>query len=672
MRKICVILGLVLLAGFAAAEAPLSTWQLPAVWPRHSQLREQLIAAIRRGDIPAMENICRMGIQTIPADPTWHYNLACALAYRAQPDAALDELDHAIDFGFRDANTIAKDTDLSRIAALPRFAELLKKARNLSGKPVPGRPAPAPLYVTAGSTATLSETNLVFNFDTGVYDALLALSTPSTPLAEQADKFLASQPNAKEIPYVRAWLSSGTAAGNIGDVYLNRDLGHSTLNAADFPFLTTLRYADAARAFKADINHPNASFSSAAVFGNISRGYLEGHLWRSMARATFTDPAQLATRMDLLYHSNQFWVLPCVNDVGKPELGDVFPANAPFQLVSLGASWSDLPFLGAALGASASFRPQIKKAILARKLMGPTLQWLIRRSQRGISTPEDYLSPKAHPTAFPINSLDTVALVERAHKLDLPDIPPAVSLAAVNSRLFPIQFPMAGRDYPDTVGELLFSTSSAISFILRAPAGERTFMFRATPFPAHTEGVTYTWRVVHGDPTSVRIAPPLGESVNNPENGLAQITIDRRHLTDRIDVACFAKAPGTDWGAPSIISFSAVALEQRTYRPDGQIESIDYTNPDYVYCDPAIALPRAWKDTYTYATDGTPLGFMRSVNGRASASFTPAGERILERTPSGAPKRVVRVKYIPRRTGNKIAPFELTFTDDGEPYDVKK
>ena len=42
-------------------------------------------------------------------------------------------------------------------------------------------------------------------------------------------------------------------------------------------------------------------------------------------------------------------VVTVVEAGGKPGIGDVFPANAPFQLVSLGASWSDQPFLRAAL-----------------------------------------------------------------------------------------------------------------------------------------------------------------------------------------------------------------------------------------------------------------------------------------------------------------------------------
>ena len=190
--------------------------------------------------------------------------------------------------------------------------------------------------------------------------------------------------------------------------------------------------------------------------------------------------------------------------------------------------------------------------------------------------------------------------------------------------------------------------------------------------PEQDPNATFAWRVIHGPVEAVKIAAPLGETINGPENGFAQITIDRRHLTNRIDVACFAKTIHTSFGAPAIISFYPIPQEKRTYRPDGQIAAIDYTNPDRVYSDPAIALPRHWTDTYTYSPDGKPLGFTRSYNGEDSASFTVKGERIVERNPDGSPKKLVRVKYMPRGTGDAIQPIELTYMDDGEPYEATR
>lgn len=669
MKKICFLFLLAVFAVHAEEERPIPLWELPRVWPRHNQLRQELVGALRRGDLRAMEAICRAALTIIPGDATWHYNLACALAYQKDPEPALTELERAITFGFRNADAISADADFARLKQLPRFAELLEKARALAGQPVPGRPTPGPRTVTIGSGFTLSETNLVWNFDSGLYEALIRFTPAKTPLALQAINYSKSKPTNPEVPLVRAWLSEGSAAGNAGDLYLNRDRGHSTIATGDFPQLGVVRYPKSAQATSADVDHPNTLFPC-PVFGNISRGYTQGPYWRSMARFSMTEHG-LAARMDALYRNNQFWIMPCVNDYGKPLLGDVFPGNAPFQFISLGASWSDQPFLRAALAASASFLQDTKAAILKRHLMGPTLQWLLRSTQKDVTSEADYLSAKAHPTAFASKRLDVVRLVKKAHALRPEQIPPTVSLDFINSRMFPVKYPQPLRDYPDLLSELVFASPSAIAFMLRAPAGERTFLFRARPFPTGTNDVTYTWCVVNGDPKRVKITAPLGESLNTPDRGFAQIVLDRRGLTNRLDVACFAKTKDSEWGAPAIISFSPVSLETRVYRPDGKIESIDYTNPSMTYCDPNLALPRNWKDVFTYKDDGTCRGYTRFVNGKAVSDFLPTGPRIAERAANGEPKKLVRVRYLPRRTGNDLQPLELTFTDDGEPYEVE-
>ena len=665
-------LGSLAMAADEARPAP-CVYDMYHIWPRHCQLRQELIGAIRRGDIKTMESICRSALDLMPADATWRYNLACALAYRETPDLALAELDKAIDAGFRDADAISKDGDLARIAKDPRFAKLVAKARELKGKPVVGQPDHKPAEAPAGSTITINETNIVWNFDSGVFEAFVKVGEPKQSLPSLAARYSASKPTSPERPYVAAWLSGGSGAGNTGDLYVNRDGGHSMLAVGDFPNLTSIQYDAQAKARKLHLDIPTTLFGSTPVFGNLSRGRTKGAFWRSMARVSFTDPG-IAARMDLFYRNNQFWVLPSVNDIARPDLNidDAFPANAPFQFVSLGISWSDQPFLRAALAASASFRLPTKQAIVRRHLLAPTLQWLLRRTQKGIGSEDDYLSPSAHPTAFDVKRLDAAELVKRAHELKMEEVPPAVSLSLINSRLYPIKFPEPGRDYPDTLSEVLFVTPSAISMILRAPDGERTYLLRAQTFPEPDPTAVFAWRVVHGPADAVKISAPLGETINGPENGFAQITIDRRHLTNRIDVACFAQSTHTTFGAPSIISFFPIPQEKRTYRPDGQIAAIDYTNPDRVYSDPAIALPRHWTDTYDYTPDGKPLGFTRRYNGEASASFTVKGERIVERNPDGTPKKLVRVKYTPRGTGDAIQPVELTYLDDGEPYEAKK
>ena len=668
MKKLAFAFLFTAAAVFAADEKPLPVWRMPQLWPRHVQLRQQLIDVLRRGDAVKMEEICREALRVIPGDATWHYNLACALAKRGAP-SALGELDTAIEFGFHDADGIAKDSDFASVRENPRFAELVEKARSLKGKPGRGHPEIRPSAVMPGSTLMLNGTNMVWNFNTGVFEAQFNIIEPVAPIASQAGSFKKSTPNSPERSNVIAWISDGTAAGNIGDVYVNRDLWHSTLKVGDFPGIVNVKYCPAAHAAQLDVDHPNTLFPNCAVFANISRARTKGPFWRSTGRASFTEPG-LAPRMDLLYLNNQLLVVPAHMDYGKKDIGDVFPGAAPFHLVSVGSSWTDQAFLRAALTASASFTQQTKQSIIRRHLMGPTLQWLLRRTRRNIDTEADYLSPLAHPTAFESRSLDILRLAEKAHSLRPEQVPPVALLNIVNSRLHPVRYPVAGRDYPDSASEILYATSSAICVVLRATDGVRRFIFSARAGGADGNA-SFTWRVVHGDASAVKIQAPEGETNATPEKGLAQITVDRRNIKGRIDVACFAKKDGTEWGAPSFVSFFPIPQEARVYRPDGKIASIDYSNPDGVYSDPLVSLPRHWKDTYSYDDAGKMLGWTRSYNGKDTASFTASGDRIVERHPDGTPAKAVHVRYTPRSSSDKLEPLTLSYLDDGEPFDVK-
>lgn len=670
MKNIFRIAAFVILGSLSAA-ATTSVYEYPHLHPRHAQLRAALTDAIRRGDIPAMEKAARAGVELIPDDPLWHYNLACALAYRATPDLALDELRKAVDLGYREADAIAVDTDLRRIASDPRFKQILSRARALGSTPTPGQPLRIPAPVTAGSSVTLGEANITWNFDAAAFEALLSLVPPPAGAApaDAARRLADNDPNrAKDpvfgpvTPLLAAWLSGGTAAGNFGDLYMNRDGGHSLLDASLFPFLTSVRLEDAARQRGLDRMLPNMLFPN-PVFGNASLALTSGPFQRSLARLALTEPSD-AFHMQLFYLNNQFWVFPAVKDIAADGVSDdQFPAAAPFFLASVGASWSDQAFLKAALAASAAFRPDTKQALVRRHLLAPTLQMLFRRSLRSAPGDAAYLTAAAHPTAFRASDLDVTGLVSRAHALAPDAIPPAVGLAFVNSRLFPIKVPQPGRDYPDPNPEPLFVTPFASCVVLRDTAATRTFLLHARTLPEDDPLATFTWAVTHGPTNAVKISAPLGESLADPARGDIQVVIDRRALTNRIDIACFARTHGTSWGAPSFVSFYPVPQETRVYRPDGKIESIDYTDLSGRYSDPAISLPRRWKDTYTYSKDGAPTGFIRSYNGQPTATFTVTGERVVSTNPDGSPLKTVPVRYVPRETGIPNRPPELTYVD---------
>ena len=662
--------GIVSLASSSSDVTPVfDVWRQPQVWPRHIQLRNSFLQSIHRGDTKGMEAISRAGVELMPEDPTWRYNHACALAYRESPESALVDLEMAVQLGFRNADAIEKDSDLARINTHPKFKKIVELARKLAGRPIPGRPETGPAYARYGGAVTLSSTNVVWDFDEGFFQTEIRMAGENNPSA-QAANYGRSRPLPKdcpERPYVAAWLSEGTASGNGGDLYINRDRGHSMLATGDFPMLTSVRMPEDAKRRMLDVDLPNMMFKgNPAVFGNASRARKDGPFWRSNARSAMTDP-YAAGHMNRFYLSNQFWVFPAHMDFGRESIGDVFPGRTPHTFVTVGSSWSDQPFLRAAIASAACFAKPTRQAILRRNLMGPTLQWILRRTLKGVATESDYLTPKAHPVAFAAKDLDVLSTVKFAHSLHPEHIPPAATLTLVNSKIFPVKLPVPIRDYPDPNSEILFATPTAIAFVLRGLEAERTFLVQAHPFPERDATVKYEWRVVGGDASAVTIAPPLGETLASPESGLAQITIDRRNIASRIDIAVFAKSEGTEWGAPSFITFMPIPMEKRTYDSSGRLVSIDNSNPEGRYTDPMVALPRSWKDTFSYSSDGRLMGYTRTVGDKVMASFTADGKRIVERNADGTPKKTVNVRYLPRamrNVGNKAMPPELTYVDE--------
>ena len=102
------------MGAFLALLAALSVWDYPERQLRHDALRQQFTAAVREGDTATMEETSRKGMELLPDDPTWRYNHACSLAwYPGRAEEALDELEKAIDLGYRASPTIAASGSLS-------------------------------------------------------------------------------------------------------------------------------------------------------------------------------------------------------------------------------------------------------------------------------------------------------------------------------------------------------------------------------------------------------------------------------------------------------------------------------------------------------------------------------------------------------------------------------
>lgn len=490
--------------------ATLTIWDYPARQPAHERLREDFIRAINAQDADAMGKAAVQGVKLLPDDPTWRFNLACSLARKGRRDEALDELEEAIRLGYRDVKAISGDADLAPLASVPRFKDLVEYAGELADSPLS---LVNPLYATPaegrfGDTVVLGEQNVTWDFDAGCFVARVELTGPAAP--------------------------------NAGDLYFNRDNGHSVPVVTNWPGLTSVKLDRDARQRNAGLDFPDMLFPY-PVFGNCSRALTVGPYWRSLPRALMTTEARRLRLMHRLYLSNQFWVYPAVFDFPGPGTnGDVFASVTPYWLATQGRSWSDQYYLRAGLRVSRSLKPEVKASVLARGLLAPTIQALVRKSLKGVRTEEDYLTPLAHPTAFAPNGIDIVRLEHTAADLAADAVPPVAFITGVTTP------PVVPRP---PVPELTYTAPCAWAFILRADKPVRTFFIKAKG------GAEYAFAAVHDEKGLAK--------VEQVEPGVAKVVIDRSGMTptNRIDIGVFAKGPKTGWGAPSFVSFAVVDPE---------------------------------------------------------------------------------------------------------------
>ena len=488
--------------------AVLSIWDYPARQPQHEILRTRFAAAVRAGDTKAMEEASRAGVQLLPDDPTWRYNYACSLAYGKDQEPALDALQESIDLGFCNVAAIEADADLRRIRDNPRFKDLVEYAEETARKPFfMGPLAAVPATGPFGESIALGAHNLSWDFENGCFDAKLSLSGART-------------------------------GGNFGDLYMNRDEDHSLLTVTNWPGLTRVRLDREGRARKMDVDFPNMSFPY-PVFGNASRAFQNGPLWRSIPRALMTVEARRLRAMHRFYTSNQTWVFPAVKDYNFTTngFGDVFASVTPYWIATQGISWSDQYYLRAALEASRSFQPAVKEELVRRGLLAPTIQMLLRQSLKTVKDEDDYFTFRAHPTCFPPNGLDLARLKRRAAGLKVSEIPPLVTVPGAGSR------PTETR--PE-VPELTYVSPCAWAYVLRTPDAERVFDILAAG------AKEYRFAAVHDEKGLAKLVQLRPD--------LVRVTVDRARMTptNRIDIAVFGRNPGTCWSAPSFVSLAVV------------------------------------------------------------------------------------------------------------------
>jgi hypothetical protein len=622
---------------------------------RMDDARRRLEAAVEKGEIPAAVG---------------RYNLACLHCARKDTDTALDSLAAAVAAGFDDANTLANDPDLQPLRGLPRFQELeqdvTEKARAAERKRRAEGPVPKPRLIADG-VAEVTESNTLWAPQLGRLIVAHEFP-PATPGAE-----ITTQPGPVG-DLLRQWRKEGTAAGLRGVLYDNHDADHSNMHYQWFPEMARVEYAPPAKAARIAMHgvhelHRGLQLifvHNAPVIGNASVAQTQGSFWRSMPRVAMANAASVALLADQ-YANNMLYFYPEHRD-HDPEAekghGDVYPANVPYLITSQGSSGSDRAFMDAVAATIAAFRPETQRFLIEKRLLVPTVQMIFRASRKPIAGRDEYLSGIAHPPVFDGATLDVERMVRMAHDLEPEDVPPLVMLEVEEEDLG-----RPGIDYFEGGdAEKLFDTVSAVARVARS-ARERRRMVANVGKTEDPNGkpLSFTWRLLHGDPQRVRIKPldPLGTRAEILVDWHPRAIYPGSDLPSaRVDVGVFADN-GTNLSAPAFLTWYCPPNERRTYedvpasaaadRKDQvngdsprrvvSIERLPATGPEH-YADPMILTPAVWTDTYHYSDRGDLLGWTRTRPEGDAEEFTADGRLVVKRDDAGQPLETRPVRYV--------------------------
>jgi hypothetical protein len=385
---------------------------------------------------------------------------------------------------------------------------------------------------------------------------------------------------------LRLWFANGTAAGNVGDFYENRDGGHSPLDMTPYPQLQRWVYPADGRKYNTwaaqAILLPGVVFGNSSTAAPVTKG-------GSNVLKYYTWPQGLAFLYGQ-YVNNNLFMYPAHQDhlagrAGNPFYGDVFPTNTPYLITSQGSSGTDQPFMRAVPKTLAAFRPEVKRMLVESGLLMPTVQMILRINlkQPGVANPHKddirdfYLSGKAHPTVFEGGSVDERKMAEMAHDIEPGTIPPLVQLKVVRE-----DQPVAGRDFfdPAPTTERLADTPCVIARIFRGSAYTRRIVVSAEgSIDVNSRPLTYHWAVLRGDAGKIKIIPI------KPDGSVVEIVAaypERRPVapgsaieSNRVDIGAFVHN-GAYFSAPAFATFFALDNEARAYDESGKVLEIGY------------------------------------------------------------------------------------------------
>ena len=597
--------------------------------PRLTEALSGALLRLRAGDVAGAGATLEALVERYPEAWSLQTARAVAAALAGEPDRAAAALLEAYRLGAPGLGTALGRPPLAALADDPRLAGLRDRP-----KPDPA-PLPDPALVKAGQAP-------VGPGNTG-WDPTAArlVARFSFPPILKTHAFL-DRPPPGPLADLQQLVARGFAAGNVGDLYDNRDGGHSRLPIGRREQLAHVVYSAEARAAGIHYGLNTQILFEAPTFGNSSTA-ISGSVWRSQPRLALTSPGG-AARLWQLYSSNHLYVFPEHADHDPPAeggRGDLLPANTPYVLISQGSSSSDRPHLQAIRAILAAFARDTKARLIEERLIAPMLQQVFRRGQKAIAgDPAAYMSGRAHPSAFRGEDIDLATMIRLAQALRPETIPPMVRLALRRES-------KPGPVFADRLGERLFDTPGAIARVWRGAAAIRVYEIEAQAKDPNGRKLGFHWRILRGDPGRIRIEPldetgarvrvTLGWHEPSPVPGRPEIP------SARVDIAVFADN-GAELSAPAFFSMLYPAHQDRRFDA-GRLSAIDHRADRKTYVDPLIWPRRDWQDRFLRNAEGRTIGWTRQGPVGPARFFTAHGLEVLETGPDGRPARARRVTY---------------------------
>ncbi len=550
-----------------------------------------------------------------PQRPEGYYLNAMLFSTQGNVEAGHEELKKAISYGTYTPEELEQNYLLDNLKSGFAWQRLKEACRVKGVKDRKNKLDVAAIPILSGKARVMEKNTFwnkangylqsFFTFDPKVFESLLVISGNDQLATDLNTCFRVEQ-----------------CAGNIGDLYDNRDRKHSSLSSLKFPQLSFIAYSSQAEAADVDLGANRHILFNAITVGNSSTQISIPSLSRSHQRYAQTTPNGMAMP-HMQYTNNHLYFYPAVGDYSE-ENGDLFPANTPHFIASKGRSGSERELLAAAIKALASFKPSVKDVLRKKRLVSPTLQYLFRNSILGVENKEDYLSAKAHPAVFEASKVNVKKLSRIAREMDIKTIPPLIGLKVMEESGW-----IYGVDgFAQVSSEVLFDTPNSIARVIRSTAYEKRMQVAlASSLENHDAmDAKVHWIVLSGDEKRIQIKKldEIGFSVEItvPWHGEKISTQDPEIFSRRVEIAAFVESNGVI-SAPAFVNFHYPIHQHREYDENGKLLKIDHQDPEksIIYADPLLFPKRDWEDQYKYDDNGKLVGWTRI---REKAGATPS------------------------------------------------